>query len=66
MDSAYLQIEDELRDNALLDQSDCTAAPPGSCEPRSECTVVPTYFYKLFQLGTANGVEMYQYVRCFL
>lgn len=59
--SVYLQIEDELWDDTLLDQGDCTAAPPGSCEPRSKCPVVPAHFYKLFQLGTANANGLYQF-----
>jgi hypothetical protein len=57
LNSVYLQIENELRDNALLDQGNYTATPPSSCKPCSECPVVPAYFYKLFQLRTANAKE---------
>ena len=53
INNTNLQVEDKLWDDILLNQSNGTASPSSSGQPRPEGTIVTANLDELFQFGAA-------------
>lgn len=53
INNTNLQVEDKLWDDVLLNQSNGTASPSSSSQPRPEGAIVTANLDELFQFGAA-------------